>query len=547
MRITNFKSLCLFAFFLLGAVSSKAQNFPLSDPGNTEGWIFNPEVSDEFNGSELDKAKWWILGENNDYRQKWKGRAPGQFVSHNVKVESGDLILMSQWEPSFTFINESHEGTPYGGVGKSHPITQSCIMSEKFFKYGYMEIRCQSADAPVTNAFWTTGYQSEIDMTENYGKRPIGNPKNRVESLERRYRTNLITRYPDRTVDSYKTEHTLVERTASDYFVYGFEWDKDYMKIYFNGILLETKTRTDIENNENIKWIWDFPQELWLDSEVFEWYGLPVQQDLTSPAEFKIDYVRVWQKELLSGSDFDALGFEGPFHFSGRSRNWFPGGGSSTWRMEDEKPNTGDFSLRYKQTAAITVNQTMFSPPGSLDIPAGANKINMNVWIDPGTTVNTLTVLLERPFRRIDVDLTGVEKGKWVSVSTSFSRSAASDTNISNGDRIRLQVRPANVVGTNALFYVDDISFDNTNGSLSVNEIKAFNFNVYPNPTTEDITIKSTENSTIKIVNSLGVEVKSVKNASQLQTISVKGLASGIYFVTVTSSNKKAVKKIVIE
>lgn len=549
-KITN---LLVITFLLIGIISIKAQNYPLSDPSNNDGWILNSEMSDEFNGTTLDKTKWWILGENNDYRNKWKGRAPGQYSGNNVEVTGGDLIIKSKWEPSFNFANEINNGYYYGGSqsssDKSRPITQACILSEKFFKYGYMEIRCKSADAPVTNAFWTTGYHSEIDMTENYGKRPIGNPQSRPESLERRYRSNIISWDPevrDTGNFSYHTEHTLAQRTASNYFVYGFEWDKDFMKIYFNGTLLETKTRNQLENNDGIPWSWDFPQELWIDSEVFYWYGLPSINDLASDAEFRIDYVRIWQKELLSGDDFNAQGFEGPFYFSGRSRNWFAAN-STPWRMKDEKPNNGDFSLSYNQTSTITSVQTMFSPYGSLNIPSGANKINMNIWIDPSTNINELTVFLENPFKRIDIDVSGVTKGTWVPISGAFSRSSASNTNTSNGDRIRLQVRPEDVSGSNVLFYIDDIIFD-SQITLSNDEVSTpLNFSIYPNPAKETITINSENNSAISIVNSLGVVIKSIKNAKKSQMISVNDLASGIYFISVKSKNKTATKKLIIK
>ena len=56
-----------------------------------------------------------------------------------------------------------------------------------------------------------------------------------------------------------------------------------------------------------------YPQELWLDTEVFSWYGLPEMADLINAAEFKIDYVRIWQKEI-SNPNYNALGFEGPFY-----------------------------------------------------------------------------------------------------------------------------------------------------------------------------------------------------------------------------------------
>ena len=65
-----------------------AQNYPMSDPENSQGWILNEHMSDEFNGEEINRDKWWILGEDingkREYRSKWKGRAHGQFVGHNV-------------------------------------------------------------------------------------------------------------------------------------------------------------------------------------------------------------------------------------------------------------------------------------------------------------------------------------------------------------------------------------------------------------------------------------------------------------------------------
>ena len=57
----------LFLITLLFVMHLNAQNYPMSDATNTGGWIFNEQISDEFNGNNLDKSKWWILGENGDY------------------------------------------------------------------------------------------------------------------------------------------------------------------------------------------------------------------------------------------------------------------------------------------------------------------------------------------------------------------------------------------------------------------------------------------------------------------------------------------------
>ncbi|MBB3699916.1 family 16 glycosylhydrolase [Flammeovirga yaeyamensis] len=448
----------------LTTTSLFAQN-PVSDPDNKEKWIFNETLSDEFDGNTLDKSKWWILGENGDYRSKWKGRAPGQFVAENVHVREGELVIQSKWDPDFEFIKEKNNGVFYGGTkdkfDKSHPITQACIMSESFFQYGYMEIRCKVADSPVTSAFWTTGYKSEIDMIENFGKLPIGNPENKPEALERKYRTNVINweAKKDPEFKTYKAEDVMEYRLAEDYHVYGFEWDKDYMKTFIDGKLVRHVTRAELE--EKNQWMHQFPQELWINSEVFSWYGLPTKEDLAEPAEFYVDYVRIWQKET-TGPHFDALGFEGPFFFQGRSVNWWCPG-KEPWRLSDDKASDGTFALRFKMDKKIKNKSSIFSPFGSLDLPKGENELTFKIWIDKKTDIKKLTFVLQNPFKPVNVNLSDVKKGKWVEVTVPFKRKAASDLALKGGDRIQISVSADDIKGEQALFYIDEISFKQNN------------------------------------------------------------------------------------
>lgn len=544
MKTNKLKHHLYFALAVCFTHTLLAQN-PFTDPSNSQGWILNTTISDEFNTPELDKSKWWILGENGDYRNKWKGRAPGQFAPHNVKVEGGELVLTSQWEPTFTFANEKQDGTYYGGTAtsadNSKPITQACVMSETYFRYGYMEIRAKIADAPVTSAFWTTGYHSEIDMVENYGKRPIGNPEGTNAVIERKQRTNMINWDPDipSNHQNWKVENDMGVRLAEDYHIYGFEWDKDYIRTYFDGNLLREVTRQSLEANN--QWRHDYPQELWLDSEVFYWYGLPAQADLTSPTAFKIDYVRIWQKNITT-PNFNALGFEGPFYFQGRSQNWW-NGPAAKWRIKNEKSASGDFSLRFQHSGTFSGNYTTFTPYGSLNLPAGSNQVNFKVWIDPSTSISSLRMILENPWTVIDIDVSGVQKGQWVEVSKTFSRSAASNQSITNGDRIRFMLQSANVSGSQALFYVDDITFANT---LSTAKNNTVNFSIYPNPTQNSLHINSPLNGTITVFNMAGNLVKSFQKETTVKKVDGLNLPSGVYLFKIQSGNTFATSKVVI-
>ncbi|WP_299184052.1 T9SS type A sorting domain-containing protein [uncultured Aquimarina sp.] len=519
---------------------------PLTDSSNADGWILNTTISDEFNGSELDKTKWWILGENGDYRSKWKGRAPGQYAPHNVTVQGGELVLSSQWEPTFNFVNEQHNGTYYGGTAtsadNSKPITQAAVISETFFKYGYMEIRAKLADAPVVSAFWTTGYHSEIDMIEIMGKLPIGNPENRPADLTRRYRTNMINWDPDipSSHENWKVEDDMGVNLAEDYHVYGFEWDRDYIRTYLDGVMVRSATRTELEANN--QWRHDAPQELWFDNEVFSWYGLPSQADLAMPAEFKIDYVRIWQKEITP-PNFNALGFEGPFYFQGRSRSWW-NPPSAQWRIKNEKPASGDFSLRFQHSGTFSGNYTTFSPNGSLNLPAGSNEVKFKIWIGPSTTVSEIDMILQNPWKVLTFDLNGVQKGEWVEVSQTFTRNTASNTSLTSGDRIRFRLQSADIIGSQALFYVDDIFFNNN--TLSVDDTDTFDFSIYPNPTKESIKISSAEMGILSIYSVTGVKVKTINKESQTIEVRVDELPSGIYMVKFVSGTKEETKKLII-
>ncbi|OHX63869.1 T9SS type A sorting domain-containing protein [Flammeovirga pacifica] len=564
------KRIILLSLLSLYSLLLNAQVNPLSDPDNNGGWVLNKWASDEFNGEELNKGKWWVLGENNDYRAKWKGRAPGQFAGHNVRVENGELILTSNWEPDFDFALETNNGCYYGGTDNgpdgSKPITQASVMSETFFRYGYMEIRCKAADGPVTSAFWTTGYHGEIDMTENYGRRPIGNPQNQPDVLERKYRTNLISWDPDKAPDqkAWKVEDDMGVRMAEEYYVFGFEWDKEYMKTYFNGELLRSVTKEELLAND--QWKYDYPHELWLSSEVFYWYGLPSEIDFPNPLEYKVDYIRVWQKGTPQ-SFFNAKGFEGPFYFQGRSVQWW-NAPAHPWRIRDEKSAEGEFSLKFDKDGDFSGNYSIFSPFGSINIPSGENEVSFQLWIDKDTEFDNIDVILNKPRTVIKVNTQNLPKEEWVTVSKTFTRNGSSDQSLKDGDRLQLMLRSKDIKSTKALFYVDDIQFKNDldegapdypypddeypdveepdgpedpDAGLPPTSITpGFDqtFKLYPNPTSHHLTIKGEVQGMIKVYSTQGQLVLSTEKTQDSKVLSLEHLVKGMYIVTIESKEK---------
>ncbi|MBU3021356.1 family 16 glycosylhydrolase [Aestuariibacter sp. A3R04] len=298
---------------------------PLSDPANQGEWVYNTEVSDEFNGDTIDEDRWYIVGKfengkpvykhpDNPKKWVWKGRAPSQFSGRNYRLEEGKLVLETRWEPDFPFSDEVRK-PHFGDPLPYENITTACFISRKFFTYGYIEIRSKAADAEVTSAFWSMGNKIELDFFEQFGdhRDPEKNHLDRELWWSLRdWQTGL----PDAGKPVFTQHKDLGFRVADDFHVYGFEWDESGFKYYVDGKLISEVSKDDVRKwaleNRNVPedydgWVADRPISLWLDQETFPWHGVPDSlEDLekNSPegekedgvVDFEIDYVRVWQK-----------------------------------------------------------------------------------------------------------------------------------------------------------------------------------------------------------------------------------------------------------
>ncbi|AZQ63795.1 glycosyl hydrolase family protein [Flammeovirga pectinis] len=286
-RITNIISASALSILSLLTIDTKAQT-PFSDPANKQGWVLNNAVSDEFQGTSIDKDKWIVQGENDNYENNFKGRAPSQFVPHAVSVANGKLVITTRWEPSYDFIKGKHKGLYFEN------ITTGAVITKKKFKNGYMEIKCKPADGPLSSAFWFTGKGGELDLFEIFGKYP------KDKKVEQLYHTSfhnwgLDTKDPLYGKTSWENKVQLPKRLAEDYHVYGCEWGEDFLKIYVDGQLVRCITKDEM-GEEN--WVMNNEQKVWVDNEVFPWKATPKKEDFPKEGlKFEIDYVRVWQKE----------------------------------------------------------------------------------------------------------------------------------------------------------------------------------------------------------------------------------------------------------
>ncbi len=246
------------------------KNKPLQPPEcplQSGKWKFIEGLSDEFNGSSLDTAKWY------PFNPGWKGREPGYFSPGNVNVRHGNLVLTSK--------TESPGDLPPG----YNTFTTAAVKSRNRMLYGYYEVRFKPMDSRASSAFWFYAIDpdiwTEIDVFEICGRHP------EKEWEHKYFATTHVMKYPDLKDGVHdNVEWKTPYRLADDFQICGLEWNEREIRWYLNGEVIRTRENT----------YWHQPLEMNFDSETMpEWFGLPNPGD--KAGHFRIDYVRVWQEE----------------------------------------------------------------------------------------------------------------------------------------------------------------------------------------------------------------------------------------------------------
>lgn len=447
-----------------GDTPPPAKMLPMSDQANAGGWILNPAVSDEFDGDKIDQEKWFVQGVDGDY-YIWAGRAPAQFVPHNVIVEDGMLHLRTQWEPDFDFQQGGYAGNTYGDP---IPVTSAAIISRERFLYGYMESRSRSASAAITSSFWMIGYESELDVLESIGRPKVDHPRRRANmfnAASHDWRPNhFVPEFGQNRV--IEADHELPFYVADEFHVYGAEWDPDFVRFFIDGVLVEEVRRENVDG-----WVLTNPLEIWFDSEAFSWMGMPHPEEL--PADYTVDYVRVWQREDPNILQPAFYSFEGPFNYAGVERplDLVPESSEENeyqqfWRInfraaehwsivEDSEATTGIKSLEFRHDGQLPTARSFVSgPAGSLDVPAGDYTLSMMIKPTGEADVEKLDVWLDNPhFEVASIDLGGLTVGQWNRVSVNFTRPESSHED----DLLKLSVHRDNVGEGTGRLYIDDM------------------------------------------------------------------------------------------
>lgn len=194
----------------------------------------------------------------------------------NVSVEEGLCIITAR-------------------VEGEDSITSASIntFSRKDFLYGRIEVRAQMPSALGTwPAIWMLGTNmselgwpacGEIDIMEHVGYDPD------------RIHANIHTKAYNHSIGTNKGNQIEVKDPWSDFHIYAVEWFEDHMDFFMDDSLYFSFENDMAGNNDT--WPFDKPHYLLLNLAYGgSWGGQQGVDTSLLPVEFKIDYVRYFQK-----------------------------------------------------------------------------------------------------------------------------------------------------------------------------------------------------------------------------------------------------------
>lgn len=248
---------------------------------------------DEFNSDSLDSTKWNLRAKMNQSDIK------NGTDEHNVTVEDGNLVMRTWKEADGTYSTNTS-------------VTTDGIMS---YKYGYLEMY---ANVPFVEGCWpsfwmqskdihrTAPYMTEIDMFEIY------NTENTVRSDIHKWYLGTNEHYNiggNKIYYKYKRSINL----NNEYHLYGLGWTPDELYFTVDGKIYGRYDLSEDfgDRNDGMEGFHD-PVYIIFNNFIFtensSWKNPPVTDETQWPITYKIDWIRLYQKDG-EGEIFDDTGY----------------------------------------------------------------------------------------------------------------------------------------------------------------------------------------------------------------------------------------------
>lgn len=249
-------------------------------------WVKNEKFTDEFNGTSLDKTKWY------DRSPYWvNGRAPATFRARTVSVKDGFLQIKNDILRPEDDEKDSKYHIVGGAVGS--------VSKEAY--YGYYEARIKASGISMSTTFWMKNkqegdgwtQQDELDIAELVGMQKLKNDfRNILHSNTHIFRIEN----GERNVVSAGGRCDIVPSAEKAFHVYGCWWeDANNVHIYLDG---EYKFTMHPDTTYS-KTPFNKPMYMHMVTETYNWEGPPTKEELLNDKinTSYYDWVRAYKLE----------------------------------------------------------------------------------------------------------------------------------------------------------------------------------------------------------------------------------------------------------
>ena len=261
-------------------IASQAVATDAPEPLLPEAGNWSLIFADDFSGSELDPARWVTCYWWADDLCTNSGNKEMQLYSRkNLFLDNDTITMRADFD---ALIGPKERFFPYS----SGMITSGIRYSEKpapsrfAFQFGYVEVR---AKPPAGKGLWSALWllpdrltsRPEIDIME-----VLGDSGDKLR---------MHIHYRDKNDKRKSIGETLsVEDQTGGWQIYGLLWQPDRITWYLNGKAMWSVTDRHAIPTEKLYFLANLAVG-------GEWPGAP-DKDTRFPADFLLDYVRIWQK-----------------------------------------------------------------------------------------------------------------------------------------------------------------------------------------------------------------------------------------------------------
>lgn len=145
-------------------------------------------------------------------------------------------------------------------------------------------------------------------------------------------------------------------------------------------------------------------------------------------------------------------------------------------------------------------------------------------------------------------NFTSIKSGSIICNDTRFNTTTYTFTNTNSYTYYRL-IFTNQCNSSETIFQIAEVQLFET--ALGIDDFGNQNkFALYPNPSKGIFSVKSNDAKpidTITITDTLGKQIRQIQTNASSSEINLQGIASGVYFVQITSGSEIATKKIIIE